>query len=281
MNLKRFFIGISATFLVSVFVFLVIPFLTLTALEPVENQDMGIFVPVPTSGMAEAGQQHYVDHGCVYCHTQVITEPTFQPDLERGWGPRITVPLDYYYSTESLIGLRRFGPDLAFAGWEPRGLTQDYLLRLLYDPRIDNPRSVKPSYRFLFREEKIQGPIPNDALNIPADSTFAPREGYVIIPKREAKELVAYILSLNPNYPLPGAPLIATGEEEAIEEGEAEAPAEGEGETQVEAEGEGEAAATTETETDTPAAEEGADQPAAEADSEAATSAEENSPAAE
>jgi cytochrome c oxidase cbb3-type subunit 2 len=270
MNLKRFFIGISATFLVSVFVFLVIPFLSLTALEPVENDDLGVFVPVPTSGMAEAGQQHYVDQGCVYCHTQVITEPSFQPDLERGWGPRITVPLDYYYQKESLIGLRRFGPDLAFAGWEPRGLTQEYLLRLLYDPRIDNPRSVKPSYRFLFREEKIQGPMPNDALNIPADSTFAPREGYVIVPKREAKELVAYILSLNPNYPLPGAPLIATAEEEAPAADEAEA----------EAEADTDADATAETDAETPPAEGQQANPDMDTDA-AAEGAEANSAAAQ
>ncbi len=254
MNLLRFYLGISGTFLAGALIFLVLPYIQLSTLEPVENEDLGTWVPVPPHGLPEAGKAVYVEQGCVYCHTQVVVESSFSPDIERGWGPRVSVPLDYYYEKHSLIGLRRFGSDLAFAAWEGRRdgpLTEEYLYQMLYDPALIDQRLRKPSYNFLFKQVKVEGPTPEDAIRIPAESRYAPKPGHVVVPKREAKELVAYILSLNPNYALPGAPLQVTAAEE-----EADAEASAEGEAPAPADGEADAAAAPGTEGE-PAVEEG------------------------
>ena len=61
-----------------------------------------------------------------------------------------------------------------------------------------------PSYRFLFETRKIQGQPSPDALKLDKNP---PAAGFEIIPKPEAKQLVAYLLSLHADTPLFEAPM--------------------------------------------------------------------------
>ena len=61
-----------------------------------------------------------------------------------------------------------------------------------------------PSFKFFFEVRKIGAAPSPDALNLPKE--FAPADGYEVVPKSEAKELVAYLLSLRADAPLYEAP---------------------------------------------------------------------------
>jgi cytochrome c oxidase cbb3-type subunit 2 len=116
------------------------------------------------------------------------------PDLRRGWGNRRTVSRDYLRDRPVMLGHVRFGPDLANIG--VRLPDPARLLRKLYNARIDMPGSTMPRYAYLFEERKLSPgqPASPDALELPAE--FAPPAGTEIVPKREARQLVAYLLSL-------------------------------------------------------------------------------------
>ena len=53
-----------------------------------------------------------------------------------------------------------------------------------------------PSYRYLFDKRKISGQRSVDALDVPVE------DGWEVVPKPEAKELVGYLLSLDRSHPL-------------------------------------------------------------------------------
>lgn len=219
MKLPQFFIAIAACFLVGFGLLVLVPMLKLGGEGPLVTED-GIILPPTPNGMALTGEMVFRDQGCIYCHSQVALDPKFGPDVEKGWAPRPTVSRDYINRQEAYLGIRRFGPDLAFAGWEDRGYTRERLYQHLFDPRINSPMSNAPSYRFLFVEKEIKVAPSEDAIDASRSELFAPREGYEIVPKRAATELVEYLLSLNPNYALPEA---------ALPEAEAETPAPAEG----------------------------------------------------
>jgi hypothetical protein len=61
-----------------------------------------------------------------------------------------------------------------------------------------------PPFRFLFETKKIGDAPSPDALNLPQE--FAPPAGYEVVPKTEAKQLAAYLLSLHADVPLYEAP---------------------------------------------------------------------------
>jgi hypothetical protein len=61
-----------------------------------------------------------------------------------------------------------------------------------------------PSFRFLFEVRKIGDAPSPDALNLPKE--FAPPDDYEVVPKLEARQLVAYLLSLRQDVPLYEAP---------------------------------------------------------------------------
>jgi cytochrome c oxidase cbb3-type subunit 2 len=62
-----------------------------------------------------------------------------------------------------------------------------------------------PSYSYLFILRKIQGERSDEALDL--SGVDAPKSGYEVIPTSAAKNLVAYLLSLRHDYPLPEAPV--------------------------------------------------------------------------
>jgi cytochrome c oxidase cbb3-type subunit II len=74
----------------------------------------------------------------------------------------------------------------------------------LYAPQSVAKNSTMPAFRYLFEVRKIgSAPSPN-AVTLPKE--FAPAAGCEVVPKTEAKELVAYLLSLRANVPLYEAP---------------------------------------------------------------------------
>jgi cbb3-type cytochrome oxidase cytochrome c subunit len=70
----------------------------------------------------------------------------------------------------------------------------------LYAPRSINPDSNMPSYRFLYRKRRITGERSAEALQL--SGSDAPPEGWEIVPKFDAKCVVAYLMGLNQSHPL-------------------------------------------------------------------------------
>ena len=62
-----------------------------------------------------------------------------------------------------------------------------------------------PSYSYLFNVRKIQGQRSDQALELSGED--APKPGYEVVPTADAMNLVAYLLSLRHDYPLPEAPV--------------------------------------------------------------------------
>ena len=185
------------------------------ALEPttesLELNDDGALVmiegdplfPQKLSGLASQGQLEYIKLGCVNCHSQQIRRASISRDLERELGFRFSVPRDYIYQKNVLLGSQRIGPDLSNVGLRDFDKNWHYLH--LYNPQITSPGSVMAPFSYLF--EEIEGELseyPN-ALIFPEGSPYAPDEGYVIIPTRRSSGLVEYLLSLKFEYNLPEA----------------------------------------------------------------------------
>ncbi|MDR3458819.1 MAG: cbb3-type cytochrome c oxidase subunit II [Verrucomicrobiae bacterium] len=123
-------------------------------------------------------------------------------DIKRGWGVRHSVAADYLYDAPVQLGNLRAGPDLANVGG--RLADANWHLNHLYAPGIVSG-SRMPSFKFLFEVRKAGAKPSADALlNLPKE--FAPADGYEVVPKPEAKELVAYLLSLRADVPLYEAP---------------------------------------------------------------------------
>ncbi|HYG24810.1 MAG TPA: cbb3-type cytochrome c oxidase subunit II [Verrucomicrobiae bacterium] len=136
-------------------------------------------------------------------------------DIERGWGKRRSVAQDYLYDYPVMLGSHRIGPDLANVGTRLPDPMWHY--RHLYAPRTVVPDSAMPSYRFLFEQRKLNPgqPIPEESIALnaegglhdPAKDSAAPAS--VLIPKPEARALVAYLISLQASAPLFEVPLSA------------------------------------------------------------------------
>ena len=123
------------------------------------------------------------------------------PDIKSGWGVRHSVAADFLYDAPVQLGNLRVGPDLANIGG--RLANAGWQLQHLYAPGIVKGSGM-PSYQILFEVRKIDSAPSADALNLPKE--FAPADGYEVVPKPEAKQLVAYLLSLRADVPLYEAP---------------------------------------------------------------------------
>ena len=133
----------------------------------------------------------------------------FGPDLARGWGNRRSVAADFLYDNPVQLGSLRAGPDLANIG--VRMADPKVQLQHLYAPSAVAKNSAMPAFRFLFEVRKISAAPSAEAVTLPKE--FAPAAGYEVVPKAEAKQLVAYLLSLRANVPLyeaPFTPVIST-----------------------------------------------------------------------
>jgi cytochrome c oxidase cbb3-type subunit 2 len=143
-------------------------------------------VTTPADMAIERGRVVYVQNGCLYCHSQQISARTFRSDQDRGWGTRRTVASDYRNDRIGLFGTMRTGPDLANIG--ERNSSEQWHYLHLYNPQITSKGSVMPPFRFLFDRRKMGA--------TPSLGAYALGDGDEIVPKVEARTLVAYLLSL-------------------------------------------------------------------------------------
>ena len=195
-------IGVFLTFFSSWLGLVAYPYFNLGRYTPVVDENTGDINPPPLSGLAERGQQVYASAGCVYCHSQQVRQVGYGSDLERGWGARPTVARDYMRENPAFLGTMRTGPDLTNIG--ARQPSEMWHHQHLYQPGTVSPGSIMPSYKYLYRTQKIEGQRSAEAIDLLPPET--PPDGYEVVPTYEAEALVAYLISLNRNYPLPEAP---------------------------------------------------------------------------
>jgi len=176
---------------------------TLGHLEAKVDDASGAVAPPTVSGLAMLGQRVYAANGCVYCHTQQVRPAHLSSDIEKKLGPRRTVARDYLREQPAFTGTLRIGPDLSNYGLRSPATSEIH--RTLYEPSQVRPGTVMPSFRSLYKLRKISGQPSAEA--VPGlTGPYAPTDGYEVIPTEEAKALVAYLLSLKRDYPLPEAP---------------------------------------------------------------------------
>jgi len=163
------------------------PALQIAPIEPPDELE-------PYSEAELRGRAHYVNLGCVYCHSQQPRSPAQAPDQTRGWG-RASTPADYLYDQPHQLGTMRTGPDLLNIA--VRKPSRDWQLTHLYAPRALRSDSIMPAFPFLF--ETKESPEDGDVVvNVP--EKFKP-DGKVVVARQAALDLVAYLLSLDRTYP--------------------------------------------------------------------------------
>jgi cbb3-type cytochrome oxidase cytochrome c subunit len=151
-----------------------------------------------TKGQANAASDKIAAAGGK-CETHVVA---IGADIARGWGVRQSVAADYLYDDPVQLGGLRAGPDLSNIGVRSPDL--NWQLVHLYEPQAVVKNSTMPPFRFLFELRKTNNGTSPDALRFPKG--FGPAAGYEVVPKPEAKELAAYLLSLKSDVPLFAAP---------------------------------------------------------------------------
>jgi len=198
-RLPILFVGILAVFATSWLGLVAYPFLQLGNLKPERSAATGELVPAPLTGSAMAGSRVYAENGCIYCHSQQVRPAWLSTDIEKGWGPRQTVPRDYLNERPSFLGTMRSGPDLSNIGVRQPNVRWHYAH--LYEPGVVSPGSIMPSFRFLFVERPVGAARSPDAVAV--RGAHKPRAGDEIVPTQDARDLVAYLLSLRRDQPLP------------------------------------------------------------------------------
>lgn len=170
---------------------------------PPATLPMGGTYPVGRPNITTAGQEVYQENGCFYCHTMQVRMEGYGADMERGFGPRLTVLRDFLRDENVFLGRVRLGPDLSNAGL--RRPNPEWQLQHLYAPRSVVEGSIMPRYEFLFEKQPIRGgPSPN-ALNLTGE--YAPEPGYEIVPTPQAEALAAYLVSLRTDFSIFEAPI--------------------------------------------------------------------------
>lgn len=223
MSLRTFILGLSASFGIAWLAIIVVPFIKMRDLAPVQLTEAadgttGIFFPKRTGRVAD-GAQIYAENGCYLCHTQVV-RPTYagndlyradwgglKADPDRGDTRRETNAYDFFGEKFAQIGVSRMGPDLSNLGRRVESIyavgkdPSQWLYAHLYNPRQEPQRwkSTCPSFRFLFTERKITGNSSDDAL------PFGRHGNKELIPDSDAKALVSYLLSLKKDQPVPAS----------------------------------------------------------------------------
>ena len=203
-RLAILFWGIFSTFFAAWAVFAGYSCLILGRLQPLPDEETRGTFPPSLSGLAIAGQKVYAANGCISCHSQQVRQAPLSTDVKKGLGARATVARDFLRSQPAFLGSMRIGPDLSNIGL--RQLDPNWHHRHLYDPRTVTDWSIMPSFRYLYVLRKIQGQAADDALQ-GLKGIHASPPGFEVVPTADAKALVAYLLSLKQNYPLPEAPM--------------------------------------------------------------------------
>ena len=224
MSLRNFIFGLSLTFGFARVFGVIVPFFKMHNLPSVpatEEPDSAAFYPKRTGRVAD-GSRIYGENGCYLCHTQVI-RPTyagndlFRPDWgglaadpDRGDTRRETNAYDFLYEKVAHIGVTRMGPDLSNVGlrvgslYNPPQGPAGWFYAHLYNPRyeVDRTKSTCPSFRFMFKEQKIGAARSADAVRF-SDGTYAGDDTTEIIPGSDAEALVSYLMNLKKDHPAP------------------------------------------------------------------------------
>ena len=171
--------------------------LNIAILPAIQNQQ--VYKPLPgtkpLSKDAKAGKSLYVANGCIACHTQQVRSV----DMDKVFGSRPNIPADYatnqrmdvWRNTANLLGSERTGPDLTNIG--ERQPSIDWQLVHLYQPRAVVAESVMPAYQWLFEEKDY---IQKGDIEVKVPEKFLKNRFKKIVAKKEALQLVAYLLSL-------------------------------------------------------------------------------------
>jgi cytochrome c oxidase cbb3-type subunit 2 len=193
------FLGCLLTFTSSWLGLVLAPLFQINKQEQFVDEQAGAAAgyPRPLGGSAARGMRIFQANGCMYCHSQQVRAEGFgnNADIQRGWGTRRNVPRDYMYDNPVMLGTMRTGPDLANVG--VRGYYADWHHKHLYNPRMMVPGSIMPPFKFLYEKRKIVGEPSADALILTGDWAADVEPGYEIVPTGDAKDLVAYLLSLD------------------------------------------------------------------------------------
>jgi cytochrome c oxidase cbb3-type subunit 2 len=221
MSLRTFILGLSASFGVAWLAIIVVPFVKMRDLAPIQLDEAadgatGVFYPKRTGRIAN-GALVYAENGCYLCHTQVI-RPTYagndlyrpdwgglKADPDRGDTRRETNAYDFFGESFAQIGVSRMGPDLSNLGrrveaeYAAGGDPAQWLFRHLFNPRQDPERweSTCPSFPFLFDKRPVKGSPSADAVAILDDGRKE------VVPNEDAQALVSYLLSLKKDQPVP------------------------------------------------------------------------------
>lgn len=218
---SHLFAGIFGAFAASCVALVFVPQLQIGGLGAQVTEEEGEVVDVYPVVNTRQGREVYIREGCYYCHSQQLRDPQNGTDIGRGWGPRRTVARDYIYDSPPLLGNARIGPDLSNVGsetWrnEPEGDPRKAAKRdaqwhytHLYNPRSIVTESNMPPYRYLFEKRKIGGQRSGDAVDVPVEA------GYEIVPTAEARQLVAYLRSLDRTHALDEAKVAAPAKDKA------------------------------------------------------------------
>jgi cytochrome c oxidase cbb3-type subunit II len=201
------FLGVLLTFASSWVGLVIAPYFQFEQQKPFEAEaGSGTSYPQPLAGAALRGMHIYQQNGCMYCHSQQIRAESFgnNADIKRGWATRRTVARDYMYDKPIMLGTMRTGPDLANIG--RRGYAADWHHKHLFNPRMMVPGSIMPPFRFLYEKRKIIGDPSADAIAFTGQWQADVEPGYEVVPTDAARDLVAYLLSLDrTSVPLPEA----------------------------------------------------------------------------
>lgn len=193
--------GVLATVIASYVGLVAIPDWQVDRLEPVELED-GSRYPEKLTDSERRGREVYKDLGCMYCHSQQVRQNDFGGDISRGWGRRASVPLDYTREETPLMGTMRTGPDLRNVGARQPSRRWHYLH--LYDPQITSPGSTMPRFEFLFDHVSAdqRTNVPRHRIEMSEDEKVP---GQYVVTTRRARDLVAYLLSLDYQQKLPAS----------------------------------------------------------------------------
>ena len=162
-------------------------------------QSMHDYQPLPNSKplteQEQRGKEIFIAEGCIACHTQQVRNV----DMDQVFGDRPSIAADYarnkreniWQNTANLLGSERTGPDLTNVGL--RQSSTDWQYTHLYNPRAVVPESIMPSYQWLFLVKPELG-VHDIEVKVP-DQFKVGIEGKIVA-SQDAKDLVAYLLSL-------------------------------------------------------------------------------------
>lgn len=171
--------------------------LVICILPALDNQR--VIQPLPNAKHLTAqetrGKLIYIREGCVACHTQQVRNI----DMDQVFGSRPSLSADYalnkrmsfLQNTATLMGSERTGPDLTNIG--ARQPSKEWQFTHLYNPRAVVPASIMPSFKWMFIEKEQLGP--ND-IEVSVPDEFKKGVKGKIVASQDAKDLVAYLLSL-------------------------------------------------------------------------------------